>query len=142
MARWGPASLEAEGAAIRRLIAARPEEYNRLLEETRGEVPQEPSESCACLGATALELADLLGHDRQGHQVHRALWSNQIRSVEELLRVLNEDVGLYHLHGQGLGRGGLARIHDRVRRLGVPAVGAPAAVTERPGTSTEPTRPS
>ncbi|MEJ8645356.1 hypothetical protein WKI68_37375 [Streptomyces sp. MS1.HAVA.3] len=117
MARWRPSYFEAEDAAIRRLIAAHPEDYNRLLEEAKADLPQEPCESCAYLGAAALELADLLGHDKQGHQVHRALWSDRIRSVEGLLRVLDGDVGLYYLHGQGLGIGGLERIHDRVRRL-------------------------
>jgi hypothetical protein len=117
MARWRPVSLVAEDIAARRLIVAHPEEYHRLLQEAKDELPGEPCESCAYLGAAALELADLLGHDKQGHQVHRALWSNQIRSVEELLHILDGDVGLYYLHGEGLGRGGLERIHDRVRRL-------------------------
>ncbi|QIY76230.1 hypothetical protein HEP84_52460 [Streptomyces sp. RLB1-33] len=34
-----------------------------------------------------------------------------------LRRELDVDLGLTHLHGQGLGSGGLDRIHDRVRRL-------------------------
>ncbi|MFE5709642.1 hypothetical protein ACFQ7J_02260 [Streptomyces sp. NPDC056501] len=80
-------------------------------------MPGKPCDSCAYLGADALELADLLGHDRQGHQVHRALWAGQILSVPELLRVLDGDVGLHYLHGQGLGQDGLERIHDRVSRL-------------------------
>ncbi|MFE3470031.1 hypothetical protein, partial [Streptomyces sp. NPDC059185] len=117
MARWRPSYFEAEDVAIRRLIAAHPEDYNRLLEEAKADLPQGPCESCSYFGAGALELGDLLGHDRQGHQVHRALWSNRIRSVDELLRVLHGDVGLYYLHGQGLGTGGLERVHDRVRRL-------------------------
>ncbi|MEU7428805.1 hypothetical protein [Streptomyces sp. NPDC040750] len=37
--------------------------------------------------------------------------------MDELLRTLGGDLGLYYLHGQGLGSGGLERIHDRVRRL-------------------------
>ncbi|MFG2895264.1 hypothetical protein [Streptomyces sp. NPDC048248] len=37
--------------------------------------------------------------------------------MEELLRALDEDVGLSCMHGEGLGRGGLERIHDRVRQL-------------------------
>ncbi|MEU7428574.1 hypothetical protein [Streptomyces sp. NPDC040750] len=44
--------------------------------------------------------------------------------MEELLRVLDGDVGLYYLHGQGLGTGGLERIHDRVRRLDIPRDGS------------------
>ncbi|MFI1840105.1 hypothetical protein [Streptomyces olivaceoviridis] len=42
-------------------------------------MPKRTSIDCggvdAYLGAAALELADLLGHDQQGHRVHRALWS-------------------------------------------------------------------
>ncbi|GLW19904.1 hypothetical protein Stsp01_66470 [Streptomyces sp. NBRC 13847] len=77
----------------------------------------EPCESCAYLGADALELADLLGHDKQGHQLLRTLWSDRIRSVDDLLHALDGDPGLYYLHGQGLGPIGLERIHDRIRRL-------------------------
>ncbi|MFC9706504.1 hypothetical protein ACFTWD_38105 [Streptomyces sp. NPDC056943] len=98
-------------------IDAHPQEYHRLLAEAESELPGQPCDSCAYLGADALELADLLGHDRQGHQVHSALWAGQILSVAELLRVLDGDVGLHYLHGQGLGQGGLERIHDRVTRL-------------------------
>ncbi|MER6686202.1 hypothetical protein [Streptomyces olivaceoviridis] len=117
MARWKPSFLEAEDAAVRRLIAAHPDEYRHLLDEAKAELPVEPCGSCAYLGAAALELADLLGHDQQGHRVYRALWSEQIRSVDDLLRVLDGDLGLYNLHGWGLGKRGLERIHDRVRRL-------------------------
>lgn len=131
MARWKPSFFQAEATAVRRLIAAHPDEYHRLLDQAKAELPVEPCESCAYLGAEALELANLLGHDKQGHQVHRALWSEQIRSVDALLRVLDGDLGLYYLHGQGLGHGGLERIHDRVRRLeGV-----------RPGPSGQPPAP-
>ncbi|MCX4516033.1 hypothetical protein OHA27_38765 [Streptomyces sp. NBC_01619] len=112
--------------------AAHPDDYHRLLDQAKAELPAEPCESCAYLGAEALELADLLGHDKQGHQAFRALWSEQIRSVDALLRVIDGDLGLYYLHGQGLGHGGLERIHDRVRRLeGVrpgPSGRLPAAV--------------
>lgn len=117
MARWKPTYFQAEDIAVRRLIAAHPGDYHRLLQEAKAELPVEPCESCAYLGADAMELADLLGHDKQGHQVHRALWSHQIRSVEGLLSALDGDLGLYYLHGQGLGVGGLERIHDRVRLL-------------------------
>ncbi|MGW1606128.1 hypothetical protein [Streptomyces eurythermus] len=117
MARWKPSLLEAEDAAVRRLIAAHPDEYRHLLDEAKAGLPVEPCESCAYLGAAALELADLLGHDQQGHRVYRALWSEQIRSVDDLLRVLDGDLGLYYVHGWGLGKRGLERIHDRVRRL-------------------------
>ncbi|MDV5142884.1 hypothetical protein R1T08_00715 [Streptomyces sp. SBC-4] len=114
---WSPASLVARDNAVQRLIDAHPQEYHQLLAEAEGELPGEPCDSCAYLGADALQLAVLLGHDRQGHQVHRALWAGQILSVPELLRVLDGDVGLHYLHGQGLGEGGLERIHDRVTRL-------------------------
>jgi hypothetical protein len=117
MARWKPSYFQAQDIAAQRLISAHPDEYQRLLQQATAELPTEPCESCAYLGAEALELADLLGHDKQGHQAHRALWSEQIRSVDELLRTLDGDLGLYYLHGQGLGSGGLERIHDRVRRL-------------------------
>lgn len=63
MARWSPSYFEAEDIAVRRLIAAHPEDYNRLLAEARAELPGEPCESCSYLGAAALELADLMGHD-------------------------------------------------------------------------------
>ncbi|MCX4826869.1 hypothetical protein OG883_45365 [Streptomyces sp. NBC_01142] len=131
MATWKPSYFQAEEIAVRRLTSAHPEEYHRLLQEAKAELPTESCESCAYLGADALELADVLGHDEQGHQVLRALWSEQIRSVDELLRALDGDLGLYYLHGQGLGSGGLERIHDRVRRLeGVRAApgGEPAPV--------------
>jgi hypothetical protein len=123
MARWRPSYFQAEDIAVRRLISAHREEYHNLLVQAKAELPGESCEGCAYLGAEALELADFLGHDKQGHQVLRALWPEQIRSVSELLRALDGDLGLYYLQGQGLGHGGLARIHARVRRLErVPAV--------------------
>ncbi|MFD8975487.1 hypothetical protein [Streptomyces sp. NPDC059593] len=91
---WSPASLVARDSAVQRLIDAHPQEYHRLFAAAEGELPGQPCDSCAYLGADALELADLLGHDRQGHQVHRALWAGQILGVPELLRVLDGDVGL------------------------------------------------
>jgi hypothetical protein len=117
MARWEPSCLQARDAAVRRLIDAHPADYRRLLAEARAELPDEPCEGCAYLGAAGLELADLLGHDRQGHRVQRALWSHRIHSIAALLAALDGDDGLYYLHGDGLGAGGLERIHDRVRRL-------------------------
>ncbi|MEU3862900.1 hypothetical protein AB0F03_37410 [Streptomyces sp. NPDC028722] len=133
MARWKPSYFQAEDIAVRRLISAYPYEYQRLLAQAKAELPTEPCEGCAYLGADALELADLLGHDKQGHQAHRALWSEQIRSVDALLRVLDGDLGLYYLHGQGLGNGGLERIHDRVCRLerGRPGPGSRYAARRR-----------
>ncbi|MER5720352.1 hypothetical protein [Streptomyces sp. NPDC002132] len=117
MARWEPTYFEAEDIAVRRLISAHPEEYERLLSEAKAELPSEPCRQCPYLGAAALELADLLGHDKQRHQAQRALWSHQIRSVAALPAALDGDLGLYYLHGQGLGTGGLERVHDRVRQL-------------------------
>ncbi|WP_331746030.1 hypothetical protein [Streptomyces sp. NBC_00872] len=65
-----------------------------------------------------MELADFLGHDKQGHQTFRCLYgAGQIRDVDELRQVLNVDLGLSHLHGQGLGAGGLELIPDSIRRL-------------------------
>ncbi|MGW2100198.1 hypothetical protein ACWCPX_21320 [Streptomyces olivaceoviridis] len=64
-------------------------------------MPKRTSIDCggadAYLGAAALELADLLGHDQQSHRVHRALWPEQSRSVDDLPRVLDGDLGLYYL---------------------------------------------
>ncbi|MER8048120.1 hypothetical protein [Streptomyces sp. NPDC094032] len=94
-----------------------PDEYERLPKDAKVDVPAEPCVECAYLGAAALELADLLGHDRQGHQVQRALWSYRIRSTAALLAALDGDLGLYYLRGQGLGTGGLERVHNRLRRL-------------------------
>lgn len=107
MARWRPSYFQATDIAVRRLISAHPEDYNRLLEEAKHELPQGPCESCAYFGAATLELADLLGHDKQGHQVFRALWSSQIHSMEELLRAVDGDLGLHYLHARaGHGRAG------------------------------------
>ncbi|MFE9254136.1 hypothetical protein [Streptomyces sp. NPDC006879] len=117
MARWEPSYFQAQDIAVRRLVSAHPDEYLHLLDEAKADLPAEPCEQCAYLGAAALELADLLGHDLQGHLVHRALWSHQIRSVAALLAALDGDLGLYYLHGDGLGTGGLERVHDRVRQL-------------------------
>ncbi|MFF3737143.1 hypothetical protein [Streptomyces sp. NPDC002566] len=62
--------------------------------------------------------------------MQRALWSHQIRSVAALLTALDGDLGLYYLHGQGLGTDGLERVHDRVRQLERTArVGDPAPLT-------------
>ncbi|MFF4205704.1 hypothetical protein ACFYZ8_34210 [Streptomyces sp. NPDC001668] len=139
MARWEPGYFQAEDIAVRRLISAHPEDYQRFLVEAVADLPAEPCESCAYLGAAALQLADLLGHDRQGHQAFRALWSHQILSVAHLLAALDGDLGLYYLHGQGLGAGGLERIHDRVRRLEPdqpgPDGGPPARVPTGAGSS-------
>ncbi|MEV7684056.1 hypothetical protein AB0O64_36805 [Streptomyces sp. NPDC088341] len=114
-----PGYFEPEDIAIRRLLCAHAEEYNRLLEEAEGELPNEGScESCACLGSAALELSDVLGHDKQGHQTFRCLYgAGQIHDVDGLRRALELDLGLSHLRGQGLGAGGLERIHDSMRRL-------------------------
>jgi hypothetical protein len=117
MARWEPSYFQAKDIAVRRLISAHPEDYRRFLQEAKADLPAEPCEGCAYLGAAALELADLLGHDKQGHQAFRALWSHQIHSVAGLLAALDGDLGLYYLHGQGLGTGSLERIHDRLRHL-------------------------
>jgi hypothetical protein len=139
MARWEPSYFEAQDIAARRLIEAHPQEYHRFLQEAMAELSAEPCESCAWLGAPALELADLLGHDTQGHRAFRALWSHQILSVAALLAALDDDLGLYYLHGDGLGRGGLERIHDRVRRLepdrAVPGSRPPARIPAGAGTS-------
>ncbi|MFJ8948403.1 hypothetical protein ACIRG4_35175 [Streptomyces sp. NPDC102395] len=123
MARWEPTYFEAENIAVRRLIS------ERLLSEAKAELPAEPCRQCAYLGAAAREPADLLGHDKQGHQVQRALWAHQIRSVAALLTALDGDLGLYYLHGQGLGTGGLERVHDRVRQLERARAGDPAPLT-------------
>ncbi|GAA3786403.1 hypothetical protein [Streptomyces chiangmaiensis] len=112
-----PSYFEAEDIVIRRLILAHPRDYARFLEEAKAELPSKPCKGCAYLGADALELADLLGHDKQGHQAARALYSNKIRSVTDLRRALQDDE-LQYLRGQGLGIGGLQRIHDRMRYLG------------------------
>ncbi|MER5312612.1 hypothetical protein ABT034_33085 [Streptomyces sp. NPDC002773] len=117
MARWEPSYFQAQDIAVRRLISAHPDEYRHLLDAAKADLSAEPCPECAYLGAAALELADLLGHDRQGHQVQSALWSHQIRSVAALLAALDGDLGLYYLRGDGLGAGGLERVHDRVRRL-------------------------
>ncbi|MFI1312864.1 hypothetical protein ACH4TS_22380 [Streptomyces albidoflavus] len=117
MARWEPSYFQAQDIAVRRLISAHPDEYERLLDEAKAHLSAEPCAECAYPGAAALELADLLGHDRQGHQVQRALWSHEIRTVAALLAALDGDLGLYYLRGDGLGAGGLERVHDRVRRL-------------------------
>ncbi|MFF7858627.1 hypothetical protein [Streptomyces sp. NPDC007904] len=107
MARWEPGYFQAQDTATRRLIEAHPEEYQHLVEKAKAELPAaEPCEICAWLGVDALELADLLGHDKQGHQAFRALWSHQILSVAALLAALDDDLGLYYLHGRGLGAGG------------------------------------
>ncbi|PCG87111.1 hypothetical protein CIB93_04490 [Streptomyces sp. WZ.A104] len=129
MARWEPSYFQAQDIAVRRLISAHPDEYEHLLDEAKADLPAEPCPECAYLGAAALELADLLGHDRQGHQVQRALWSHQIRSVAALLAALDGDLGLYYLHGDGLGAGGLERVHDRLRHL---ERHRPASVGRRP----------
>lgn len=117
MARWELSYFQARDIAVRRLISAHPGEYERLLDAAKAGLPAESCEQCAYLGAAALELADLLGHDLQGHLVHRALWSHQIRSVAALIAALDGDLGLYYLRGDGLGTGGLERVHDRLRRL-------------------------
>jgi hypothetical protein len=139
MARWEPSYFEAQDIATRRLVESHPEEYHRLVQEAKAELPTEPCEGCAYLGAAALELADLLGHDKQGHQAFRALWSHQIRSLAALLAALDGDLGLYYAHGQGLGSGSLERIHDRVRRLEPDRPGAdsgpPARIPAGAGTS-------
>ncbi|MEV6332626.1 hypothetical protein [Streptomyces sp. NPDC051909] len=112
-----PSYFQAHDIAVRRLVSAHPDEYEHLLDEARADLPAEPCAECAYLGAAALELADLLGHYVQGHWVQSALWSHEIRSVAALHAALDGDLGLYYLHGDGLGAGGLERVHDRVRRL-------------------------
>ncbi|MEV5279683.1 hypothetical protein ACFYMW_25455 [Streptomyces sp. NPDC006692] len=124
MARWKPSFFQAKDIAVPRLISAHPEEYRRLRREATAELPIEPCEGCAYLGADALDLgadaldlADLLGHEKQGNQAFWALWSSQILGVNELLRALDGDLGLHILHAMGLGHGGLEHIHGRVRWL-------------------------
>ncbi|MEU8034884.1 hypothetical protein AB0C13_41355, partial [Streptomyces sp. NPDC049099] len=64
MAGWEPSYFQAEDIAIRRLVSAHPDENQRLLAEAKAELPTEPCEDCAYLGADALKLADLLGSDK------------------------------------------------------------------------------
>jgi hypothetical protein len=76
---WGttePSYFPAQDIAVRCLFSAHPGEYERLLDEAKAELSAEPFAGCVYLGAAALELADLLGHDLQGHLVQSVLWSH------------------------------------------------------------------
>jgi hypothetical protein len=49
MARWKPSYFQAQDIAAQRLISAHPDEYQRLLQQARAELPEEPCGSCAYL---------------------------------------------------------------------------------------------
>lgn len=79
---------EVELAAIKRLIAAHPDEFSAVLaEEERNATVTATAQPCqTCkrlrLDRKGIELASRLGHDRTGHRMLRALWEGGYRTVK------------------------------------------------------------
>lgn len=114
---------ETEIAAIKRLIAAHPDEFSALLAEAEKNAtvtgPPEPCQTCKRLhlDRKGIELAAHLGHDRTGHRVLRALWEGGYRTVKQVREASGQELAVL----EGLSDTGIARlryslaVHDLVR---------------------------
>ncbi|MER5373410.1 hypothetical protein [Streptomyces sp. NPDC002553] len=130
MARWEPTCFEAEDIAVRRLISAHPEEYERLLSEANAELPAESCRQCTYLGAAALELADLLGHDSRATRCSEPCGPTRSAAWRPCSPPSTATWACTTSTAKGWGLTAWSAVHDRVRQLERTAhAGDPAPLT-------------